>query len=124
MMRAMADTVGMKPAERVAYWLEGITRHCHRGPRRDTWTSARDRAAKLAGIEPTIAKRIWQRWRYTHDFASDVALRLAAAYEKVCLASEAEADRLHNERMALRGLNAAVGEEPAQAGGREGAAGV
>lgn len=108
LMRALADTEGMDTPEQAAFWLEGIAKHVHRGPRRDTWTSARDRAAEAAGIEPTMAKRIWQRWRDMRDVPGATLIKLMVAYELLCVASEARADRLHGERMELRGENAAA----------------
>lgn len=118
LMRALAETEGMSPSERAAYWLEGIAKRLHRGPRRDTWSSARDRAADFADIEPSMAKRIWQRWRDMRDVSGETLLRLMIAYEKVCEASEAKADSLHEERVALRGNNAATFQKPAPAGDR------
>lgn len=81
MIRAMADTAGMTMPERAAYWLERITERVHRGPRRDTWTSARDRAAQLIEIEPSMAKRIWQRRQDMKHVDGDAAIKLLEAYE-------------------------------------------
>ena len=81
MMKAMADTVGMTMPERAAFWLEKITAKVHRGPRRDTWTSARDRAAELIGLEPSMAKRIWQRRQEMKSVDGEAAVLLLEAYE-------------------------------------------
>lgn len=67
-MRALADTAGMTTPERAAFWLEKLAADKHKG-RHDTWTAARERAAKSAGVELTIAKRIWQRWQFMNDVA-------------------------------------------------------
>lgn len=121
-MRALAETAGMGSAERAAYWLEGIAKQHHRGPRRDTWTTARDRAARSAGIEPSMAKRIWQRWRDMRDVSGDVLIKLMVAYEAMCVATEAKADSLRDRRIALRNQNAAVDQGPVPAGRRMGGA--
>lgn len=82
-MKAIADTMGMTAPQQAAFWLENITAAIHRGPHRDTWSSARDRAAELAGIEPSMARRIWQRWRDMKDVSGDAAIKLMITYEAI-----------------------------------------
>jgi hypothetical protein len=83
MLQALADTKGMSPPEQAAFWLERIAAAVHRGARKDTWSSARDRAAKLAGIEATMAKRIWQRWRDMKFVDGGALMKLMVAYEAI-----------------------------------------
>jgi len=71
-------------------WLEALMKRHHRGPA-DTWTAARDRAAAAAGVEPTYAKRLWQRWETMKDVSGGAYRALQQAYESQCE---------HNERMA------------------------
>lgn len=89
MMRALADTVGMDPPEQAAFWLEKIATKLHRGPRVDTWASARDRAAKFAKIKPSMAERIWHRWQDMKDVSGGALLKLMIAYEAVHQAEQA-----------------------------------
>ena len=100
-MRALADTSGMATPERAEFWLGGIAYGKHRG-RYDTWTAARDRAAREAGITPTMAQRIWQRWHSMKDVGGDPLLKLMLAYEKWCEANEEAAERYRAERLKLR----------------------
>jgi len=114
-MRALTDTEGMGSPERAAFWLTTIATRLHRGPRRDTWTSARDRAAAAAGISNSMAQRIWQRWESMTDVSGAVMINLMVAYERICVANEEAAQADRDERMALRGNNAAFAK-PARAG--------
>ena len=107
LMRALADTTGMELPQKAAFWLEEITKRFHRGPR-DTWTSARDRAAEAAGIERSMAKRIWQRWRDMKDVSGEAVVRLMIAYEAMCEATEAKAAEFRGVRLELEGMNAAA----------------
>jgi hypothetical protein len=76
--------------------LEALMKLHHRGPR-DTWGAARDRAAKSAGIEPTYAKRLWNRWQTMKDVSGGVFLALQEAYDKQCIHNEAMT-ALHRQR--------------------------
>lgn len=76
--------------------LEFLMKAHHRGPR-DTWGAARDRAAKAAGIEPTYAKRLWNRWQTMKDVSGGVFHALAEAYNAQCDHNEAMA-ALHRQR--------------------------
>lgn len=63
--------------------LDALTKLHHRG-RHDTWAAARDRAAKAAGIEPSYAKRIWDRWQSMKDVSGGVFMAIHEAYEAQC----------------------------------------
>lgn len=76
--------------------LEALMKVHHRGPR-DTWGAARDRAAKSAGIEPTYAKRLWNRWQTMKDVSGGVLLALQEAYDAQCIHNEAMT-ALHRQR--------------------------
>lgn len=67
--------------------LEALVIAHHRGPT-DTWTAARDRAAKAAGIERSYAARLWSRWQDMKDVSGEALIRLSAAYVALCEASE------------------------------------
>lgn len=120
-MRALADTAGMSTPERAVFWLEKLAAAKYRG-RHDTWTAARDRAAKEAGVELTIAKRIWQRWDSMGDVSGTPLLRLMLAYEALCRGVEESADAMRDERLELqRKRNAVDPSHLAVAGRMEGA---
>lgn len=104
--------------EKSAHLLNELTRHHHRG-RGDTWTAARDRAARMAGIERSYAKRIWDRWQTMKDVSGEALVRLEAAYETICQRNEDAADRHAAERAALRGLHETIAQEPVSTGARE-----
>ncbi|MEO3387348.1 hypothetical protein [Mesorhizobium sp. CAU 1741] len=84
-----------------ADYLNALARSHHRG-RGDTWSAARDRAARAAGIEPSYAKRIWDRWQTMSDVSGEAYRRLRSAYERACEANEQAADRYDAERLAMR----------------------
>lgn len=99
-------------------YLNALAKVHHRG-RGDTWGAARDRAARMAGIEPSYAKRIWDRWQTMNDVSGEAYRRLRSAYERVCEANEEAADRNDAERLAMR-KTYAVDQKPASAGHFEG----
>ena len=70
--------------------LDALTRQQHRG-RGDTWSAARDRAAKLAGVKRSYAKRIWDRWQDMKDVSGEALLKLQAAYDAACEKHEKKA---------------------------------
>lgn len=119
-MHALADTHGMATNERAAFWLERLMDESHRGPT-DTWTAARDRVAAKAGIEPSMAKRIWQRWRTMTDVSGDTLLKLMLAYNDMCQRNDAAADDYKAERLTLR-ANHETYDEPVQTDMGEGSA--
>lgn len=113
--RVVRDTkrgrIAMNTAvEKSAHFLNELARHHHRG-RGDTWTAARDRAAREAGIERSYAKRIWDRWQTMRDVSGEAFMRLEAAYEAICKSNEDAADRYAAERAALRGSNETIAHQ-------------
>lgn len=98
-----------------ADYLVALTRMQHRG-RGDTWGAARDRAAKLAGIERSYAKRLWDRWQTMNDVSGEVYLRLREAYEELCLKNEAAAEGYKAERLKLKATRHEINQEPAPEG--------
>ncbi len=118
-MRALADTIGMSPPEQAAYWLEKIAEAVHRGPRRDTWTSARDRAAAIAGIEASMAKRIWQRWQEMKDVSGEALIKLMVAYEAIYAGEGTNDFQDSVERSRLMGKAATAVEAIEARSGRE-----
>ncbi|WP_144405868.1 hypothetical protein [Brucella anthropi] len=119
-MRALADTHGMATNERAGFWLEKLMQANHRGPT-DTWTAARDRVAIKAGIEPSMAKRIWQRWRNMTDVSGDTLLKLMLAYDDLCQRNDAAADHYKAVRLTLREDHETY-DEPVQTDMGEGSA--
>lgn len=92
--------------EKSAFWLNEIARQQHRG-RGDTWSAARDRAAKLAGIERSYAKRIWDRWQTMNDVSGEAVLRLQDAYDAICQKHERVAGAYRAERLQIEAQHAA-----------------
>lgn len=111
--KALEATEGMDAPEQASFLLEHLTVSCHRGPH-DTWTAARERAAKLAGIPPSMAKRIWQRWQTMNDVSGRILVKLIKAYDEICEHNEAAAEANRAERLTLEAKNAAFVEEPGQ----------
>lgn len=85
-----AEVMSEVAVQKAHGWLEALMRAHHRGPT-DTWTAARDRAAKAAGVDPTYAKRLWQRWQTMKDVSGGAFLALQEAYEAQCQHNEAMA---------------------------------
>lgn len=112
-MRALTDTDGMTTPERAEFWLQGLAWAKHRG-RHDTWTAARDRAAKDAGVTPTIAKRIWQRLERMSDVGGDALLHLMLAYERACQNNEDAIAAYRAERLKLKAERNAVDHQRAR----------
>ena len=109
-MRALADTEGMTTPEKAEFWLQGLAWTKHRG-RHDTWSAARDRAAKDAGIETTIAKRIWQRWEDMKDVSGSALLGLMVAYEDACRRNDDAIEAYRAERLKLKAQRHAVHQQ-------------
>ena len=92
-------------------FLEALTIAQHRGPT-DTWTAARDRAAKDAGIERSYAARIWNRWQSMKDVSGAAYRALQIAYDDMCERNEnAAADtRRQREELAYEAADEVRGE--------------
>jgi hypothetical protein len=118
-MRALADTEGMPVPQKANYWLETLAKASYRG-RHDTWTAARDRAARKAGIKLTMAQRIWQRWEDMNDVGGDAVIKLMLAYEELCQRTENAADVKDGQRLKLR-VNNETDQSLASAGYSDGA---
>ncbi|CDX26871.1 hypothetical protein MPL3356_60597 [Mesorhizobium plurifarium] len=109
-LRAMADTEGMSYPEKASFWLESLAKWLHRGPRVDTWASARDDAADCAGIRPSMAARIWHRSKDMKFVDGETLVNLMMKYEEFCEKPEAAAAKYRAERLRLRGKHAAAHE--------------
>lgn len=112
-MRALADTEGMTIPERAEFWLQGLAWAKHRG-RHDTWSAARDRAADDAGLAPSMAKRIWQRFESLTDVGGDALLKLMLAYEDACQRNEDAIAAYRAERLKLKAQRHAVDNQRAR----------
>ncbi|TPM37032.1 hypothetical protein [Mesorhizobium sp. B2-3-2] len=112
-MRALVDTEGLSVPEKAEFWLHGLAWAKHRG-RHDTWTAARDRAAKEAGIASTIAKRIWQRFEGMNDVSGKALLKLMLAYEDACQRNEEAVAAYRAERLNLKAQRHAVDNQRAR----------
>jgi hypothetical protein len=112
-MRALSDTEGMSTPQKAEFWLHGLAWTKHRG-RHDTWSAARDRAAKDAGIERTIAKRIWQRWEDMKDVGGSALLGLMLAYEDACQRNDDAIEAYRAERLKLKAERHAVDHKRAR----------
>lgn len=107
-LRALSDTSGMSTPEQANFWLESLAKWLHRGPRVDTWTSARDDAADCAGIRHSMAERIWHRWHCMKFVDGETLIKLMIKYEEFCEKPEAAAAIYRAERLRLRGNHAAA----------------
>lgn len=98
-----------------AEYLVALARLYHRG-HGDTWSAARDRAAKAAGVEPSYAKRIWDRWRTMRDVSGEAYIKLRRAYEERCERNDAAARAYRAERMRLQAERYEIDKEPTSSG--------
>lgn len=98
-----------------AEYLVALARLYHRG-HGDTWSAARDRAAKAAGVEPSYAKRIWDRWRTMRDVSGEAYIKLRKAYEELCERNDAAARAYRAERMRLQAERYGIDKEPTSSG--------
>lgn len=119
-MRALADTQGMPTPQKANYWLERLAAAHYRG-RHDTWTAARERAARKAGVELTMAQRIWQRWQTMNDVGGETVIKLMLAYEDLCQRTETAADVKDAQRLTLLRVNNETHQSLASAGYSDGA---
>lgn len=98
-----------------ADYLNALARAHHRG-RGDTWGAARDRAARAAGVEPSYAKRIWDRWQTMNDVSGETYRRLRSAYEAICQRNEEAAAGHRAERLKLEAIRHADHQERVRTG--------
>ena len=112
-MRALADTNGMTVPEKAEFWLQGLAWVHHRG-RHDTWSAARDRAARDAKVRASIAKRIWQRFGDMNDVSGEALLKLMLAYEDACQRNEDAVAAYRAERLKLKAQRHAVDHQRAR----------
>lgn len=117
-MRALADTNGMTTPQRAEFWLAGLAFEKH-GGRHDTWTAARDKAARDAKVPLTLAKRIWQRWQDMNDVGGDALLKLMLAYEAMCERNEEAAAAYRQKRLSLRNQHAVDRKRPGEGVGMD-----
>jgi hypothetical protein len=82
----------------------------------DTWTAARDRAAKEAGVSPSQAERLQKNWRTMKFPNGDVYRLLRNKYGHLCEWIENKADAMERERLGRTGSGNAAFESPAQTG--------
>jgi len=92
------------------FYLNELSRQLHRG-HGDTLGAARDRAARVAGIDRSYAKRIWDRWQTMNDVSGEAYRRLRTAYEQACERHEAAAAEYRHQRLILEASHA-VTESP------------
>ena len=78
----------------------------------DTLSAARDRAARVAGIDRSYAKRIWDRWQTMNDVSGEAYRRLREAYERACERHEAAAAEYRQQRLLIEATRHAVSESP------------
>lgn len=64
----------------------------------DTKTAARDRAAKLAGVSPSQAERLWKNWKTMKYPNGDVYRLLRNKYGHLCAWIENAAEQMDRER--------------------------
>lgn len=112
-MRALSDTEGLSVPEKAEFWLQGLAWVKHRG-RHDTWSAARDRAAKDAEVPLSIAKRIWQRFEAMNDVGGEALLKLMLAYEEACQRNEDAVAAYRAERLKLKAQRHAVDQRGAR----------
>jgi hypothetical protein len=87
----------------------------------DTWTAARDRAAKEAGVTPAQAERLQKNWRTMKFPNGDVYRLLRNKYGHLCSWIEASADRMEAERITLKqDRSNATATRPQQVGNERG----
>jgi hypothetical protein len=96
---------------RAGFYLNELTKLQHRG-RGDTWSAARDRAAKKAGIPQSYAKRIWDRIDTMTDVSGEALYRLYLEYQASCEHHENKAAEYRAEREAIRNAMAESGARP------------
>lgn len=107
------ETMSIAAQEAFEY-LNAGTRKEYRGWG-DTRTAARDRAAKLAGVTPAQAERLWKNWKTMKTVNGDVYRALRNRYEAFCDRHENTAYGYRAERLELKAGNNA-GDKGASSG--------
>lgn len=106
-MNAVAETY---------HYLNELTKRAHRG-RHDTWSAARDRVAKEAGVARSYCKRVWDRYSEMKDVSGNAYRALRASYERQCIRNEEAAEAYRAERLAMKEpRDGVVDDEQHQAG--------
>jgi hypothetical protein len=93
-------TMSIEAVHEAKGWLEWLTQREHRG-RHDTWTAARGRAAKKAGVPESYAKRLWDRWEEMKDVSGGTYRALHRAYQSQCDRQEETAAHYRKLREAM-----------------------
>ncbi len=93
-------TMSIEAVHEAKGWLEWLTQREHRG-RHDTWTAARGRAAKKAGVPESYAKRLWDRWEEMKDVSGGAYRALQHAYDSQCDRQAETAERYRKLREAM-----------------------
>lgn len=83
----------------------------------DTWTAARDRAAKEAGITPSQAERLQKNWRTMKFPNGDVYRLLRNKYAYLCSWIENVAEAMEREQREIEENHEALGSHSAMAEG-------
>ncbi|TGV16704.1 hypothetical protein EN816_00710 [Mesorhizobium sp. M8A.F.Ca.ET.173.01.1.1] len=83
----------------------------------DTWTAARDRAAKEAGITPSQAERLQKNWRTMKFPNGDVYRLLRNKYGHLCEWIENGAEAMERERREIEESDEVTGGHPSMAEG-------
>ncbi|MBB4004450.1 hypothetical protein [Aurantimonas endophytica] len=105
----MSEMAVIEARERLVF----LTIREHRGPA-DTWTAARDRTARKIGLDPSYARRLWQRWQDMKDVSGGAYRSLLLAYQAQCDRLDEIGDRYDRKTKDL--LNEAHGEKRRESG--------
>ena len=83
-------------------WSEALQKHEFRGLG-DTRGAARVRVAENIGVPESWLKRLRYKTKELNEIPGTILIKLGVAYCQICLAVEAKADDLRDERLALGG---------------------
>jgi hypothetical protein len=92
--------------------LNAGAKHVWRG-QGDTWTAARDRAAREAGVTPSQAERLQKNWRNMRFPNGDVYRLLRNKYGHLCSWIENTAEAIEREAQEIEEAHAAHGSHQA-----------
>lgn len=96
-------------------WAAALMDSEFRG-RGDREKSVRGRVSKRTGIPESYLFRLQYKTREMKDVAGSAYRALKLSYDELCRLNEEAADRLHADRMKLRGNHETADEKPASAG--------